>query len=76
MIANNDFLEFQKEIGNAIGQYGEAHIDIVYAEDRIYGMYHSGKNSFGVTADYSSEMASREEIENLCNALNIGYCEG
>ena len=70
-----DFQRFQREIEAAINQYGVDHIDVVYSEDKIWGMYHSSKNSFSVTEDYSSAMASKKEIEGFCNTYDIGCCE-
>lgn len=75
-VISSDYTRFQAEIETAIGTYGKDHIDILYSETYgICGMYHSRKNSFGVTKIYGTAIASKEEIQDYCESLDIGYCE-
>ena len=67
--------ELKSEVKAAVNKYGAEHIDIVYGDDCIYGMYHSSTNSFSVTADYSPTIASKSDIEDFCNIIDIGYSE-
>jgi len=63
------------EINIAIGKYGNDHIDVVIEDNKIYGMYHSENDSFGVTKDYIINVAAYEELEKYCNLRDIGLCE-
>lgn len=75
-VISSDYTRFQEEIENAVEKYGSSHIDILYSEAHgICGMYHSSKNSFGVTKIYGTAIASKEEIQDYCDSLDIGYCE-
>lgn len=55
--------QFDKEIMQAINNYGDDKIDIAIQSDTVYAFYHSRHDSFPVTKNYSlSELGGREKL--------------
>ena len=73
-----DMENIVNQLKEAISKYGTEHIDLIVDynnkdEEIARILYHSSSNSFGIGDSYSIRYLDLEELEDLCDKLDIGF---